>query len=96
MIIKTVNFQDFQDAFNSIRPNNFSYEGSKVLFNHLEQLSDDMGEPLELDVIALCCDFTEAPLVEVLKDNNLDTLNELHDMTIVLDVNSETIIYGAF
>lgn len=55
----TVNLYEFRDAFRSIRPDNFSYEGLAVLFDYLEQLGEDIGEEIELDVIAICCDFSE-------------------------------------
>lgn len=56
---QTVYFSNFRDAFQSIRPSNFTYEGLEVLFQHLEELERDTGEDYELDVIALCCDFSE-------------------------------------
>jgi len=55
----TVNFSEFRDLFQQIRPDNFSYEGLKHLFSWLEQYEEDTGEELELDVIAICCDFSE-------------------------------------
>lgn len=54
----TVNFCDFQDAF-QIRKENFSYEGKRVLFDYLEEMEESTGEELELDVIALCCEYSE-------------------------------------
>jgi hypothetical protein len=39
--------------------NNFSYHGLKALYEYLEQLSEDMGEDIELDVAAICCDYAE-------------------------------------
>jgi hypothetical protein len=57
---QTVNFSDFCDAFRSMdRNENFSYEGKRALFDYLEQYEEDVGEPWELDVIGLCCDWTE-------------------------------------
>jgi hypothetical protein len=56
---QTVNFNMFHDAFKAIRPDNFSYEGLKALFEHLEQYEEDSGVPIKLDVIALCCEFSE-------------------------------------
>ena len=56
---QTVNFSQFTDAFKAIRPENFSYDGLCALFDYLEDYEDSMGEELELDVIALCCDFSE-------------------------------------
>jgi hypothetical protein len=64
-MIQTINFYDFQTAFNQIRPNNFSYDGLKLLFNHLEEYEEATGEQIELDVIALCCDFVESSLEEI-------------------------------
>jgi hypothetical protein len=64
-MIQTINFYDFQTAFNQIRPNNFSYDGLKLLFNYLEEYEEDTGEQIELDVIALCCDFVESSLEEI-------------------------------
>lgn len=55
----TVNFTDFKVAFQSLRPDNFTDDGLRALFDYLEDYEDDTGLQLELDVIALCCDFTE-------------------------------------
>lgn len=41
------------------RANHFSHEGYNALYDYLNELSEDMGEDLHVDVIALCCDFTE-------------------------------------
>ena len=38
---------------------NFSYEGANALQAYLEELSDDMGENIDYDPIAFCCDYTE-------------------------------------
>jgi len=56
---KTIVLCEFQNAFDAIRPDNFSYEGLEVLFEYLEDCERDTGEEYELDVIALCCDFSE-------------------------------------
>ena len=55
----TVYLNEFRDAFQKIRPDNFSYEGLGALFEYLEECERDTGENYELDVIALCCDFSE-------------------------------------
>jgi len=57
---RTINVHEFRDAFRDMnRSDNFSYEGLGILFEGLESLADETGEEYELDVIALCCDFTE-------------------------------------
>tara|TARA_R110000823_G_scaffold151271_1_gene282122 strand:+ start:442 stop:723 length:282 start_codon:yes stop_codon:yes gene_type:complete len=60
---------DFERAFKNFeRMNNFSYDGLKALFEYLEDYEEDTGEEIELDVIALCCDYAE-----------YDSLNEYND-----------------
>jgi len=55
-----ITFSDFCDAFEKLgRGDYFSYQGKRALFNHIEETEEDIGMPIELDVIALCCDFTE-------------------------------------
>lgn len=59
-IIIKVSEYDFERAFIDMnRKEQFTYEGKKALYEYLEQLSDDMGEDIELDVIALCCEYSE-------------------------------------
>lgn len=56
----SVNSSMFADAFRNMgRENQFSREALEALFNYLEEYEQDTGEDLELDVIGLCCDFTE-------------------------------------
>lgn len=74
-----VNLYSFQNEFDEIRPNNFSYEGLEVLFNYLEQYEQDTGERLELDVIALCCDYQELSLSELLSSYDDITDEKLTD-----------------
>ena len=54
-----VTFSMFVDAFRSIRPDNFSYEALRVMFDYFEQLEEDTGEQIDLDVIDICCNFSE-------------------------------------
>jgi hypothetical protein len=56
---QTVTETMFIDEFQAIRPQNFSIAGLRALFAHLEELEQDSGEEMELDVIALCCEFSE-------------------------------------
>lgn len=57
---QTVQFTDFRDAFKAYgRITDFSYKGAKALFGYIEELEDGTGEQIELDVIALCREFTE-------------------------------------
>ena len=86
----------FKDEFKSIRPENFSNEGLSVLFDFFTELEDSTSEPIELDVIAICCDFSEEPLSDVLENYGLDSLDELHDNTLVVAVFGDTVLYQTF
>jgi hypothetical protein len=55
----TVYFSEFCDLFGMIRPDNFSYQGLRILFKYFEEYEDSSGEVIEMDVIAICCDFSE-------------------------------------
>lgn len=57
---QSVSFGDFLDRFNSMgRENSFSYEGKKALFEYIEAYEEAIGEEIELDIIALCVEYTE-------------------------------------
>ena len=59
---QTIDLYQFRRAFEFLgRADNFSYEGQKVLFDYLEHL----GEAIDLDVIALCCEYREDTFAEV-------------------------------
>ena len=96
-MIKQINSYDFRRAFADCnRAFNFSYEALDALFEWLEELEDDTGVPYELDVIALCCEFTEyANLAEVqanYSSTKLDTIDDLRDHTSVIEFNGGLII----
>jgi hypothetical protein len=60
----------FHDAFIAYgRGEQFSYKGRAALYDYLTELEDDIGQEIELDVVALCCDYSEhASLVEWAQD----------------------------
>ncbi len=41
------------------RGDHFTHRGLEALFDFLEETEADTGEEFELDVIGLCCDFSE-------------------------------------
>lgn len=69
----TVSLYDFREAFRACgRAEQFSYEGLEVLFDYLEQYEDDTGEELELDVVALCCDYYEDTVGAIADSYSID------------------------
>jgi len=82
MITQTLNQDKFIDLFNEIRPDNFSYEGLQAIFTNLEDYSEDIGENIEFDPIAICCEYTEYNnLQEIIDDYSCITcLEDLDDI----------------
>ena len=102
-IITEVNEWNFRNAFKESRPDNFSLEGLYTLYNYLNDLSEDIGEDIQLDVISICCDFTEyESLEEALNQyDDINTLEELEQHTSILNIsmffdNHKGIIIQAF
>lgn len=87
-MINTINKSQFRDAFHNMdRGGQFSYEGLGALFDYLESFEDDTGEQVELDVIALCCEYSEYDDFESLqKDYDVETMEELQDNTQVIEI----------
>lgn len=84
---QTVNFYQFANAFETLRPNNFTREGLVALFEMLEEWEESTGTEIELDVIALCCEFTE---YENIEEFNADYNTSYKDWD---KVHEETVVY---
>ena len=92
---KTVNFNDFEKAFENMnRANQFTNTGLKALFDYLEQLEEDTGQETELDVIAICCDFTEYENIEDYNSNYKTEHKSMEDIeeTMYIPIDSESFI----
>jgi hypothetical protein len=55
----TIGFSQFCGAFNDTYKNSFSYNGKRALYDYLEEYEESTGEQVELDTVALCCDYSE-------------------------------------
>lgn len=104
---QTISEYQFIDEFKSLRPDNFSYEGLKALYDWFEQYEEDTGEDIELDVIAICCDFGEYTsdeikayydyMLDVGDDTDMhDIIQQLNDHTIVIPVSDDIVIIQSF
>lgn len=70
---RTINFHDFTEAFREMgRENQFTYEGLRVLFESLEAYEEATAETVELDVIALCCEYAEETLEQINQNYGMD------------------------
>ena len=78
---QTINFSQFCDAFSEERKDQFTYNGKKALFEYLELLEEETGEEIELDIIALCCDYSEyKTALECAKDYNYQEVVDLEPL----------------
>jgi len=69
----TVSRYDFERAFvDADRKENFSYEGLGLLFDHLEEMEEINGQEIELDVIAICCDYAEDNPDDIIANYSID------------------------
>ena len=104
MLIKRVYFNDFIEEFEKHgRENQFSYEGKKALYEYLNELSEDIGEPIELDVIALCCEYTEYESLEQFNNDygysigeDIEDIEDIHYYTVVIPINEQSFIIQDF
>lgn len=87
-IKETLTTYTFTDGMNKIRPENFSYAGLGALYDYLNDLSEDIGDDIEFDPIAICCDYTEYKNWEELKRDyhDIEDMEELISNTTVIDI----------
>ena len=72
-IVQTITESSFIDAFKqSSRKDQFSYEALSSIFEYLEEYSNDTGENVELDVVAICCEWVEMTWQEVVEAYSVD------------------------
>jgi len=93
---QTIGLSDFRDAFiHAGRKENFSYEALELLFNMCEEIDENM----ELDVIALCCEYYENDLETVISEyrltDDVDGMDEDEKMDFVREyLNENTFLVG--
>ena len=109
---QSITFSSFVDAFHAHgRYDSFGYKALRVIFDYLEEYEESTGEEIELDVIAICCDFNVNDAASIAQeynildvaypdaDDNLDekaVLEYLNDNTTVLGQCADGIVYQCF
>ena len=108
---QSINFSDFIDAFKRFdRYDGYGYEALKVIFEYLEEYEEQTGQEIELDVIAICCDYNvDTPLsiaenygIEIDVNENDDEITQqvkdfLESATIMLGETADgQIVYQVF
>ena len=96
---QSINEYDFLKAFKECRPNNFSRAGLFALYDYLEELYADTGEEIELDVIALCCEYAEYDSLAEFREDYGEDYNTMQDIeyhTTVIMIDDESFIIQQF
>lgn len=64
---------DLREEFRAYgRHSTFSTQAYDWLWDYLEQLEDSTGTPVEIDVIGLCCDYSEEDYESIASSYNID------------------------
>ena len=103
---QTINSCQFVDAFiQHDRFNQFGRPALNLLFDYFEELENDTGEEMELDVIAICCDYSVDDCATIAQDYSIDiedmdedeakdaVLEYLQDNTTVIGECDDGIVY---
>ena len=88
---QNISFSQFTDAFRDYgREDQFSYDALRALYGWIKSYDEDCGTDTELDVISLCCEFTEYADLEEFQDNyNADDfpdIESIHNHTSVIAI----------
>ena len=99
-MFQEIGFCQFCDAFRSMdRNENFSYDGKRALFDYLEGFEEDAGKEVELDVIALCCEYSEyGDLAEFQEayGKEYETIEDIENKTAVIKIGDDSFIIQEF
>jgi hypothetical protein len=69
----TVSRYDFERAFVAAgRKDQFTYKGLRLLFEYFEEYEESTGEEVELDVVAICCDYSEEDAADIARNYSID------------------------
>jgi hypothetical protein len=75
---QSIGWYDFRNAFEGMgRDTQFSSEGLSALWEYLKEYEESTGEEIELDVIALCCEYAEGSAQEIARDYAIEIEGEL-------------------
>lgn len=108
---QSVNFSAFTSEFHAHnRYEQFGYEALKIIFDYLEEVEESNGDEIELDVIAICCEYNVQGHTGIAQDYSIDlseaegdadaeeniVIDYLHENTLVLGHCETGIVYQQF
>ena len=98
---KTISNHDFRQAFTDYgRGSQFSADALDALFDYFQDWEDSTGEELELDVIAICCDWGEYdgayealfPESEENSWSESECVERLRESTVVIELDDSVLV----
>ena len=107
-MFQRVTLSDFRDAFRAQgRRDQFSYDGLRVIFDWLEEYEESTSAAVELDVVAICCDYVEMTPEEIIEaygisfDPDVDNaetvaIDHLEYHSMILGKTKDTIVFQKF
>lgn len=97
-IIQTVNKSQFIDNLLADDYASWTYEDAEALYDYYEGFSEGTGEDVELDRVALRCEWTRADSIdEVIEDyDEIEDLEDLQLRTDVIEHEGGVLLFRAF
>ena len=101
MLYNTLDKYSLREEFLSYDRDYFSLDGYQAILDLFEELDSNQ----ELDVIAICCDFTEADIEDIRSDYGLseeeyedieEVMDYLNYRTYAIELDNGNILYQSF
>ena len=89
-ITDTITLSRFRDYFfqSDQYKNNFTYEGLSALYDHLWDLSEDMGTDIEMDYVVFSCEYSEYEDFKHFQEDykDIENMEDLENQTTVIKI----------
>ncbi len=98
-MVKTITQWEFVEEFKSRRPDNFSRLGLLELFDYFEEIESHQMQPMELDVIAICCEYSEYESLEEFQNDygsEYESIDDIERETEVIRIDDDSFIIAQF
>lgn len=99
-MVKTINKYEFIETFKTYNmADNFSFRGLSALFDYFEEIESHQMQPIELDVIAICCEYSEYESLTEFQDEygeEYESLDDIREQTEVIELNEDSFIIAQF
>ena len=102
LVIKLDTVDQLRNEFVKYDRDYYSYAGYEIILDYFNEFEED----IELDVIAICCDFTEVSFEEFINDYSLEITEDESEEKVIMEyldnnagfyqILDDTVIYTAF